>query len=57
MILAILNKWEIEDSKLLLEEELCDEMDIFCWVGGEFTSYSKSAAEAIREAGYCLSFD
>lgn len=47
---------EIEDSKLLLEEELGDEMDIFCWVGGEFTSYSKRAAEAIKEAGYCLSF-
>ena len=47
---------EIFDSKAELERQLGHEVDVFCWVGGEEWSYSRSGAEAIRRAGYRLSF-
>ena len=47
---------EIFHSKSRLEEELKQVVDVFCWVGGEEFSYSKSAAKMIRQANYRLSF-
>ncbi len=47
---------EIRQSKRRLEQELGHEVDVFCWVGGEEWSYSASAAKAIRDAGYRISF-
>lgn len=47
---------EIIESKAVLERGLGRPVRSFCWVGGEEWSYSRSAAEAIRRAGYRLSF-
>src|SRR5262245_48743646 len=43
---------EIPQAKARLEAELGHEVDVFCWVGGEESSYSATAAEAIRQAGF-----
>lgn len=47
--------FEITKSKSLLEDALQHEVNIFCWVGGEEFTYSKAAADLIKE-GYDLSF-
>ncbi len=47
---------EIVVSKKELEGQLRHEVDVFCWVGGEESSYSQAAASGIRQAGYRLSF-
>ncbi len=49
-------KKEIIDSKLLIEKRLNNQVDIFCWVGGEEHTYTKEAAKYIRKAGYRYSF-
>ena len=48
-------KKETLGAKKKLEILLEHEVDIFCWVGGEEFSYSKTAADFIRQ-GYNLSF-
>lgn len=47
---------EVFVSKARLEEKLGRPVDVFCWVGGEEWSYSREAAEAIRRAGFRVSF-
>jgi peptidoglycan/xylan/chitin deacetylase (PgdA/CDA1 family) len=47
---------EIFEAKRLLEEGLGCEIPVFAWVGGEEWSYSAAAAEAIRRAGFRVSF-
>jgi peptidoglycan/xylan/chitin deacetylase (PgdA/CDA1 family) len=46
---------ETLEAKTSLEELLGHPVDIFCWVGGEEYTYSKTAADYIRQ-GYKLSF-
>jgi peptidoglycan/xylan/chitin deacetylase (PgdA/CDA1 family) len=43
---------EIATAKSDLEQRLGGPVEHFCWVGGEERSYSRSAAERIRAAGY-----
>ncbi len=43
---------EIPVAKATLEARLGHGVDLFCWVGGESESYSHSAAQAIRDAGF-----
>jgi len=47
---------EIIDAKELMEKRLGHEVSVFCWVGGEESSYSSETAELIRAAGYRMSF-
>lgn len=47
---------EIWESKRVLEQQLGTQVRCFCWVGGEEDAYSRSAARAVREAGYDYSF-
>ena len=47
---------EIVASKQILEEKLNHEIRVFAWVGGEESSYSRRAAELIREANYKVAF-
>lgn len=47
---------EIVRARQRLEAKLGHSLDVFCWVGGEEWSYSRSAAQTIRDAGYRLSF-
>lgn len=47
---------EIPDAKAYLEAKLGKPVDSMAWVGGEEWSYSRSAAEAIRDAGFNYSF-
>lgn len=47
---------EITASRLTLSRLVGADIDIFCWVGGEETSYSATAAAAIRAAGYRYAF-
>lgn len=39
-------------AKERLEAELGETVEVFAWVGGEETSYSRAGAEAIRKAGF-----
>jgi len=48
-------RYEVLGAKSSLEEILGHDVRIFCWVGGEESSYSKPAAELIKQ-GYDLSF-
>lgn len=48
-------KFEILGAKKSLEELLGHPVDIFCWVGGEEYTYSRTAADLIKQ-GYDLSF-
>ena len=48
--------WEIPMAKKRLEEWLEHPVDVFAWVGGEERTYASAAAEAIREAGFHISF-
>jgi peptidoglycan/xylan/chitin deacetylase (PgdA/CDA1 family) len=48
-------RYEILESKAMLSAALQHEVNIFCWVGGEETTYSKAAADMIK-TGYDLSF-
>lgn len=47
---------EICNSKEFLERELNQEIDLFCWVGGEEENYCTDAAKIIPESGYKYSF-
>jgi peptidoglycan/xylan/chitin deacetylase (PgdA/CDA1 family) len=47
---------EIAGAKRRLEQVLGEETPVFCWVGGEEHAYSRAAANAIRQAGFRLSF-
>lgn len=47
---------EIRDAKAKLELELGHAVSDFCWVGGEEASYSRAAAQMIRDAGFERSF-
>ncbi|MFC1921401.1 polysaccharide deacetylase family protein [Chloroflexota bacterium] len=47
---------EIIQSKHFLEEKLGHQVDIFCWCGGEKSSYSGAAAKYISKAGYQYAF-
>ncbi len=47
---------EVFDSKARLECMLAAPVSSFCWVGGELGSYSRHAADCIREAGYEFAF-
>jgi len=49
-------KREIPAAKNYLESRLGKTVDTFAWVGGEEWSYSRSAAAAIRDAGFRFSF-
>jgi peptidoglycan/xylan/chitin deacetylase (PgdA/CDA1 family) len=48
-------KFETLEAKTSLEKLLGHPVDIFCWVGGEEYTYSKTAADFIKQ-GYDLSF-
>ena len=48
--------WEIPESKRQLEKWLEHPIDVFAWVGGEEWTYSAAAAQAIRDAGFRISF-
>jgi peptidoglycan/xylan/chitin deacetylase (PgdA/CDA1 family) len=48
--------WEIPAAKRQLVEWLEHPVDVFAWVGGEEWTYSAAAAEAIRQAGFRISF-
>ena len=48
-------EYEIIFSKKALSKKLGQEVDVFCWVGGEEWSYSSHAAAAIRKAKYSVS--
>lgn len=43
---------EIFEAKIDLENMLDNNIDFFCWVGGEENTYTKNAAEFIRNCGY-----
>lgn len=43
---------EICEAKVDLENMLDSRIDFFCWVGGEENTYTKRAAEFIRNCGY-----
>jgi len=47
---------EIGDAKRALEEGLGCSIPVFAWVGGEEETYSAAAGEAIRRAGFRVSF-
>ena len=47
-------KHEIVDSKIKLEEITQRRIDLFCWCGGEEWTYTKQAADLIRNSGYSL---
>jgi peptidoglycan/xylan/chitin deacetylase (PgdA/CDA1 family) len=48
---------EIRDSKIELEKMTnSEEVDVFCWVGGETEAYSRKASEIIKKTGYKFSF-
>ena len=47
---------EIGAAKRALEEGLGCSIPVFAWVGGEEETYSAAAAEAIRRAGFRVSF-
>jgi peptidoglycan/xylan/chitin deacetylase (PgdA/CDA1 family) len=47
---------EIPEAKRQLEAWLEHPVDVFAWVGGEEWTYSAAAAEAIRAAGFRISF-
>jgi peptidoglycan/xylan/chitin deacetylase (PgdA/CDA1 family) len=47
---------EIVHSRRRLEQELNRQVPVFCWVGGEMDSYSQSAAQVVKSAGYRYSF-
>lgn len=47
---------EIPQAKEYLEQQLGRTVDTFAWVGGQEWSYSQSAAQAIRDAGFRYAF-
>lgn len=47
---------EITDSKVLMERKLGKPIDIYCWVGGEEHTYTREAAQKIKDSGYRFSF-
>ena len=51
----ILN-YEINTSKIKLEEMLECPVDIFCWCGGEEKHYTKSASDIIKKTNYKYGF-
>tara|TARA_B100000767_G_scaffold77782_1_gene74459 strand:+ start:12226 stop:13095 length:870 start_codon:yes stop_codon:yes gene_type:complete len=49
--------FEVRESKKILEQRLGVPIFSFAWVGGEEENYSVYASDAIRDAGYSLSFN
>lgn len=49
-------KREILDSKKIIEKKINNSIDIFCWVGGEENTYTKTASKYIAKSGYNYSF-
>jgi peptidoglycan/xylan/chitin deacetylase (PgdA/CDA1 family) len=49
-------KFELTDSKLVLEKVIEKKISTFCWVGGELDHYTKSAYDQIIDSGYNYSF-
>lgn len=47
---------EIGESKEILEGIIGKSVEVFCWVGGEFESYSLEALKKIKEFDYKFSF-
>lgn len=47
---------EIVEARQTMEMHLGKPVNSFCWVGGEESSYSASAAKLIRDSGYKWSF-
>lgn len=47
---------EIVEAKLELEGMLERPVDVFCWCGGEENTYTKTASDIIRSAGFKYSF-
>lgn len=47
---------EILDSKKVLERKIGHCVSSFCWVGGNESAYSSSAAKIVKTAGYQFSF-
>ena len=47
---------EIIDSRAKLRQATGDEIDNFCWVGGEEWSYSRTAHQFVETAGYRQAF-
>lgn len=48
--------YEIIESKKKIEALLNEKIEIFCWCGGEESTYTRNAAIKIKEAGYKYSF-
>ena len=48
-------QYEIVEARRFMEEKLGESVPVFCWVGGEKSSYSKGAADAIRRADFKIS--
>lgn len=49
-------EYEIKDAKYKLEKAFGREIEIFCWCGGEESTYTTEAANMIRVAGYKFGF-
>ncbi len=47
---------EVVEAKQLMEQKLGKPISIFCWVGGEEHTYTRAAAQKIKDAGYTYSF-
>jgi len=47
---------EVVDAKRLLGASLGQELGVFCWIGGETSSYSRRASNLIRSTGYNIGF-
>ena len=47
---------EIGESKKILENKLSHPVDLFCWVGGELQTYTRSAHNMIQKTGYHYAF-
>lgn len=47
---------EIVEAREKLQEKLDTEINLFCWCGGEESTYTKKAASMIRLAGYSYGF-
>ena len=43
---------EIQQSRVKIQDKTSQNIDVFCWIGGEFSSYSKAASDLIRVSGY-----
>lgn len=48
--------YEIHEAKYMLEKIIGNNVDIFCWVGGEEEYYTLKAQQIIKTSGYKYSF-